>query len=238
VGNPDTSTIYIIDFDLCKKYRSTRTGKHIIFSKTKKFIGTLEFCSINSMKGVEMTRRDDMESIGYMLIFLITGTLPWFGIEGSCSERYEKVYKIKANISNEDLCKGLPIEMCKYMKYVKSLKYEEDPDYDYLRRLFFTILFKMKERFDLNFSWTQQIKPRKTSLRNFRQSTISKLFGGHSMFNQKIKIHESPSEIQNNIISLSNFTLNSFKRKIFNMNIKNLDIKIKEENESVNKDDN
>ena len=58
------------------------------------------------------------------------------------------------------------------------------------------------------------------------------------MFNQKIKIHESPSEIQNNIISLSNFTLNSFKRKIFNMNIKNLDIKIKEENESVNKDDN
>jgi serine/threonine protein kinase len=242
VGNPDTSLIYIIDFGLCKKYRSSRTGKHIIFSKNKKFFGTFEFCSIHTMKGLEMTRRDDMESIGYMLIFLITGTLPWFGIEGSCSERYEKVYKIKANISNEDLCKGLPIEMCKYMKYVKSLKYEENPDYDYLRRLFLIILLKMKERFDLNFSWIQQVKPRKNSLRHLRQITFSKLFGGHSIINQKIKIQDSSSEIKDNAMSFINLPINYSKRKIFNMDIKYLDNKIdnkiKEENESVNKDDN
>ena len=242
VGNPDSSLIYIIDFGLCKKYRSSRTGKHIIFSKNKKFIGTFEFCSINTMKGIELTRRDDLESIGYMLIFLITGTLPWFGIKGPYSERYEKIYKIKANISNEDLCKGLPIEICKYMKYVKSLKFDEDPDYDYLRRLFLIILLKMKERFDLNFSWIQQVKPRKNSLRHLRQITFSKLFGGHSIINQKIKIQDSSSEIKDNAMSFINLPINYSKRKIFNMDIKYLDNKIdnkiKEENESGNIDDN
>jgi casein kinase I family protein HRR25 len=242
VGNPDSSLIYIIDFGLCKKYRSSRTGKHIIFSKNKKFIGTFEFCSINTMKGIELTRRDDLESIGYMLIFLITGTLPWFGIKGPYSERYEKIYKIKANISNEDLCKGLPIEFCKYMKYVKSLKFDEDPDYDYLRRLFFAILLKMKVRFDLNFSWKQQIEPKKKSLIHFRQKTFSKMFGGHSMFNQKLHFQVTQSEIKDNRESAANFSISSFKRKVFNMDIKLLDNKtdnkIKEENESGNIDDN
>lgn len=248
VGNPDSSLIYIIDFGLCKKYRSSRTGKHIIFSKNKKFVGTFEYCSIHTMKGIELTRRDDLESIGYMLIYLITGTLPWFGIEGSYSEKYEKIYKLKANISNEDLCKDLPIEMCKYMKYVKSLKFDEDPDYDYLRKLFFTILFKMNEKFDLNFSWKQQMKPkkkifsRKQPLNHFRKLTFSKLFGGHSMFNQKINMNETPSEINENKASLANFSIKTFKRKIFNMDIKDLNnkvyiSKIKEENESINKDE-
>ena len=241
VGNPDSSLIYIIDFGLCKKYRSSRTGKHIIFSKNKKFIGTFEYCSIHTMRGIELTRRDDLESIGYMLIFLITGTLPWFGIKGPYSQRYEKIYKIKANISNEDLCKGLPIEMCKYMKYVKSLKFEEDPDYDYLRRLFFSMLSKMNKRFDLNFSWKEQIKPKKKSLNHLRQTTFSKIFKGHSMFSHKIKMKESPTEIKDNKLPLTNLSLYSFKRKIFNIDIKNfdnqIDNKIKEEDNSRNLDE-
>jgi serine/threonine protein kinase len=77
VGNPNTSLIYIIDFGLSKKYRSSRTNKHIKFSNNKPFNGTFNYSSINSMKRIEMTRRDDLESIGYMLIFLIKGKLPW-----------------------------------------------------------------------------------------------------------------------------------------------------------------
>ena len=247
VGNPDTSLIYIIDFGLCKKYRSSRTGKHIMFSKNKRFIGTFEFCSIHTMKGIEVTRRDDMESIGYMLIYLFTGTLPWFDIKGPYSERYEKVYKIKANISNEDLCRGLPNEMCKYMKYVKSLKFEEEPDYKYLKKLFFIILYNMKERFDLNFSWRQQINPKKKnisqkkSLKHIKEFTFAKIFGGNSLFNKQIKFNEPASEIiKDNKGTLINFSLNSFKRRVFNMNIKDYDYdnkinnKIDEENEADN----
>lgn len=227
VGNPDTSIIYIIDFGLCKKYRSSRTGKHIIFSKSKKFFGTLEYCSINSMKGLEMTRRDDMESIGYMLIHLIKGTLPWIVFE-KCPflEKYEKIYKVKANISNEELCKDLPNEMCKYMEYVKSLKYEEEPDYEYLRQLFFSILRNMNEKFDLHFSWRKEITCKKDyfsqmkPLRRFAKSPFSKILSlrENSVFNslnKKSGTCEDSTEVSEKRISLANSSLSQIKNKYF-----------------------
>ena len=154
VGNPDTSIIYIIDFGLSKKFRSSRTGKHINFAKNKLFRGTFDFSSINSMKGIEMTRRDDLESIGYMLIFLIKGKLPWFKYNNEdLIERFDNILHMKNKISNSELCEFLPFEFCEYMDYVKSLKYEEEPNYIYLRKLFISILDKMNEKYDLKFSW-------------------------------------------------------------------------------------
>ena len=252
VGNPDTSLIYIIDFGLCKKYRSSRTGKHIIFSKSKKCFGTLDYCSINSMKGLQMTRRDDMESIGYMLIHLIKGTLPWIILEESpFSEKYEKVYKIKANISNEELCKDLPIEMCKYMEYVKSLKYEEDPNYEYLRQLFFSILRKMNEKFDLHFSWSKEITVKKDyfsqmkPLRNFNKTPFSKLLTlkENSMFNslnKKIALCEDSTEVSEKRISFMDTSF-SQKKNIYLLNKKEhdnkkIDDKIEEETYTSYKD--
>jgi serine/threonine protein kinase len=182
VGNPNTSLIYIIDFGLSKKYRSSRTNKHIKFSKNKPFNGTFNFSSINSMKGIEMTRRDDLESIGYMLIHLIKGKLPWSDyLNKELGERFEIIYNIKKNISNEVLCKDLPKEMCEYMNYVKSLKFDEEPNYNYLKQLFISILDNMNEKYDLNFSWSKK-KVKKnnfslmSSLHNFQQRSISKFF--------------------------------------------------------------
>ena len=162
VGNPDDSIIYVIDYGMSKKYRSSQTGRHISVAKKKKFTGSFNFSSINSMKGLELSRRDDMESIGYMLIFLIKGELPWSSYEfGAMNERYSLIYRTKANISNEELCKGLPIEFCYYMKYVKSLKFEEEPNYRYLKYLFLSILDKNEEKNDLRFSWIKQKKSTK-----------------------------------------------------------------------------
>ena len=237
VGNPDTSIIYIIDFGLCKKYKSSRTGKHIIFSKSKKFLGTLEYCSINSMKGLELTRRDDMESIGYMLIHLIKGTLPWLGLEKiQFLEKYETVYKIKANISNEELCKDLPIEICEYMKYVKSLKYEEEPDYEYLRQLFFSILRNINEKFDLHFSWCKEITVKKDyhsqmrPFRRFAKSPFSKILSlrENSVFkslNKKSGICEDSTEVSEKGLSFMNSSLSQIKNKYF-INKKEHDNKI------------
>ena len=153
VGNPDMSIIYIIDFGLSKKYRSSRTGKHISFSKNNKFYGTLNFSSLNAMKGYQMSRRDDMISIGYMLIYLIKGKLPWSILEKGKLERFQKILSIKSNTTNEELCKYLPIEFYEYMNYVKSLKFEEKPNYKYLRKLFLSVLDKMNDKYDLKFSW-------------------------------------------------------------------------------------
>ena len=164
VGNPDTSIIYIIDFGISKKYRSSRTGKHINYTKNNKFNGTFNFSSINSMKGIELTRRDDLESIGYMLIYLIKGKLPWSKFEeGDLGERFKNIFIMKHNINNSNLCEMLPSEFCQYMDYVKSLKFDEEPNYIYLRNLFLSILDKMNEKYDLKFSW---IKNKKTNNNN------------------------------------------------------------------------
>ena len=172
VGNPDTSIIYIIDFGLSKKYRSSRTGKHISFSKNNKFYGTMNFSSINAMKGYQMSRRDDMISIGYMLIYLINGKLPWSILEKGKLERFRKILSIKSNTTNEELCKYLPIEFYEYMNYVKSLKFEEKPNYIYLRKLFLSVLDGMNDKYDLKFSW---IKGKNIKKQNNNLSTMSSL---------------------------------------------------------------
>ena len=172
VGNPDTSIIYIIDFGLSKKYRSSRTGKLFSFSKNNKFYGTMNFSSINAMKGYQMSRRDDMISIGYMLIYLINGKLPWSILEKGKLERFRKILSIKSNTTNEELCKYLPIEFYEYMNYVKSLKFEEKPNYIYLRKLFLSVLDKMNDKYDLKFSW---IKSKNIKKQNNNLSTMSSL---------------------------------------------------------------
>ena len=154
VGNPDDSVIYLIDYGLSKKYRSSIKGKHIMFIKKDRFRGTLNFSSINSMECYESSRRDDLISIGYMLIYLIKGELPWSKIKcGTISERFNNILNLKKNTTNEELCKNLPSEFCDYIKYVKSLKFQEEPNYLYLKNLFIKVLDKMHETNDLYFSW-------------------------------------------------------------------------------------
>ena len=78
IGRKDPDIIYLIDFGLAKKYRSSRTGKHIKYSKTGNLIGSMNYASCNSMKGYEISRRDDLESFGYLLLNLAKGGLaPW-----------------------------------------------------------------------------------------------------------------------------------------------------------------
>jgi len=83
------------------------------------------------------------------------GKLPWQGVTGiKRMERYLKIYKMKKNVTPEDLCKSLPKQMTEYMRYVKQLEFEQDPDYKYLRNLFDSILKRIHDSNDLLiFSW-------------------------------------------------------------------------------------
>ena len=166
IGRKDPNVIYLIDFGLSKKYKSDKTGKHLKFGFTGKLTGTVRFASANALRGGEQSRKDDLESIAYMIIFFMRGKLPWQGVTGMKKmERYLKIYKMKKNVTPEDLCKSLPSQMVSFVKYVKHLEFEQDPDYSYLRKLFDSILNQRKLNSEkLIFSWIKL-----TDLKNLKE---------------------------------------------------------------------
>ena len=159
IGDPDKYMIYIIDFGLSKKYKSSRTNKHVQFRLTKKFTGTARYASLNSIRGSEQSRRDDLEAIGYMLLYFFNGgKLPWQGV--SCkqkAEKYVKIYTMKKNLNLDEFCKNMPREIIYFMNYTRGLEFEQKPDYNYLRSLFENVLKENRTTNDLHFSWIQDL---------------------------------------------------------------------------------
>lgn len=149
--------IYLLDFGLSKKFRSSSTKKHVPFYKNNKLIGNARYSSINALDGCSQSRRDDLESVGYLLIYLLQGRLPWQGyISHSNEDKYYKIKQIKKSTTPEELCEGLPPQFEEYIKYTRSLEYEQDPDYNYLRNLFLTILKNFNWEFDYFYDWDQE----------------------------------------------------------------------------------
>jgi serine/threonine protein kinase len=119
--NNQRKRIYIIDFGLCKSYMNN--DEHNPIKKTNNLIGSLTYASINAHNCIELSRRDDMESLGYMLAFFYLGTLSW---QEMVSENIEMIKKLKEDIIVND---KLPQILVNYIKYVRSLEYEEIPNY-------------------------------------------------------------------------------------------------------------
>ena len=155
IGINDPNVIYIIDFGLCKKYRSTKTGKHILPKMTGKFNGNIKYCSPNVLKGKEASRRDDLISLGYMLIYLFKGKLPWDHIlKNIKSQNYIELIFLKDTNGYGKLFTNLPSEMVEFIKYTRNLKFEQEPNYSYLRSLFNKIIIDLNlGRKILIFSW-------------------------------------------------------------------------------------
>ena len=127
-SSPKWSTLHIIDLGLSKEYKED--GRHIEMKTGKGTIGTIRYMSINSHKGIELSRRDDMQALAYMLLFLLKGELPWQGAPGNdANERRKNVCKIKEKTKPEDLCAGQPREWATFVKQVMDLKFDEKPDY-------------------------------------------------------------------------------------------------------------
>ena len=151
--------VYIIDFGLSKKYRSSRTLKHIKFSEHKKLIGTARYASINALAECEQGRRDDMEALSYVLMYFLKGNLPWQGLKiNKKDDRYRKIYEKKKETSAEELCKGFPKEFCEFVKYTRQLEFEEEPNYDYLRNLLKKVMKDNNLEMDYVYDWVEEKK--------------------------------------------------------------------------------
>lgn len=146
--------VYIIDFGLAKKYRDGRTHIHIPYRENKNLTGTARYASINTHLGIEQSRRDDLESLGYVLMYFNRGSLPWQGLKAATKrQKYERISEKKMSTPIEELCKGYPAEFPMYLNYCRSLRFEERPDYAYLRQLFRTLFHSKGFTYDYVFDW-------------------------------------------------------------------------------------
>ena len=149
--------VYLLDFGLAKKYRSSTTLKHYPLINKKKLTGTARYASINALRGYEQSRRDDLESAGYVLMYFLRGSLPWQGIPGkNKDERYKKILQKKEETTAHELCKDFPEEFEKYIDYTRNMEYEEDPDYERLKEYFKNIIEEKNENFDYIYIWSTE----------------------------------------------------------------------------------
>ncbi|KZC08327.1 Casein kinase I isoform epsilon [Dufourea novaeangliae] len=159
--------VYIIDFGLAKKYRDGRTHKHIPYRENKNLTGTARYASINTHLGIEQSRRDDLESLGYVLMYFNRGSLPWQGLKAATKrQKYERISEKKMSTPVEELCKGFPVEFASYLRYCRGLRFEERPDYSYLRQLFRTLFHGQGFTYDYVFDWNM------LKFGNVRQPTL------------------------------------------------------------------
>lgn len=149
------SVIHIIDFGLAKQYRNPKTHKHIPFVESKNLIGTSRYASLNNHLGNELSRRDDLESLAYTLIYLLIGCLPWQGKTYSTKEEKAKITKdLKFNTPTEQICAGAPSEFNVFLSYCRGLKFDERPDYPFIKKIFKDLFTRSLFEFDFIFDWT------------------------------------------------------------------------------------
>jgi len=122
---------------LSKRYRHPKNLQHIPHRDGRSLTGTPRYASINNHLGVEQSRRDDLESVGYVLIYFLKGSLPWQGLKAkNAQKKYRMILDKKQGVSIAQLCQGCPSQFAEFLAYTRSLKFDAKPDIPYLRKLF------------------------------------------------------------------------------------------------------
>eukprot|EP00917_Polyrhabdina_sp_WS-2016_P011982 GHVP01026343.1.p1 GENE.GHVP01026343.1~~GHVP01026343.1.p1 ORF type:complete len:340 (-),score=48.30 GHVP01026343.1:152-1171(-) len=141
VFDKEKKVLHLIDFGMVKYYWDRKRNCHIPFRDTRPLTGTARYMSINSHKGCDQSRRDDLESLGNVFGYLFQGRLPWQDVKAeNATKKYNEIARRKEETPTEEAFSGCPTIMFEYMKYVRGLGYTERPNYKYLIGLFSKIL--------------------------------------------------------------------------------------------------
>ena len=239
--------VYLIDFGLSKKFRSSKGNhEHIKYNENKRLIGTARYASINALKGCEQGRRDDMEALGYVLMYFLRGNLPWQGLKlNKGDDRYRKIYEIKKNTTPEELCVGFPRQFYEYIKYTRSLAFEQEPDYHYLKKLIYNVMDKYEFSLDYLYDWGISKKKNEYSEKTNISNKNNKNNNNNNNHNDNVSIKEFNSKNNNkekiesrNDININIKSINNTKKResVHNHIYNNKKININNKNIFNNKD--
>jgi len=166
--------VFVVDFGLAKKYKCFRTKEHIPYREGKSLTGTARYASTNAHLGIEQSRRDDLESLGYVLVYFLRGSLPWQGMKTNTKKRkYDKISEMKLAIRANELCEGFPDEFALYFDHCYGLSFRDTPDYSHLRDMFRTLFRSLGFQYDYVYDWHKQ---KKEKLREGRRKSTSSSF--------------------------------------------------------------
>ena len=146
---------------LSQRYKDKKTGAHIAYREKRQMVGTVRYASINTQIGIEQSRRDDIEAVGYVLVYLALGRLPWMRVGKEKGKGHiAKVLEKKLITPPEILCKKLPKQFAFLFQYLRKLKFEERPDYNMLKCLFaemFMTKFNLSKNEVFTFDWFKDV---------------------------------------------------------------------------------
>ncbi|KAM3134807.1 hypothetical protein pb186bvf_013132 [Paramecium bursaria] len=188
----EASKLYIVDFGISKFYRDDQEN-HISFKQNQPFIGTTRYASVAAHKGESIGRRDDLESLAYMLIFLLKGQLPWQNLQFTSEhDKIQQVGNMKMTMETSELCKNIPIEFGRFLDYVRQLSFKSEPNYKFCLSLF----KKLQTEYQVNpkeqhFDWDlgngqQKVEQRKSSMEPAKKSNFKRkndeVSSGHNSY--------------------------------------------------------
>jgi serine/threonine protein kinase len=197
--------IYLIDFGLSKKISNDKILPTI--KADRNIIGTMRYISMNTHQGYEQGRRDDLESLFYIIIYFIKGELPWQNIKCKTrQEKYNKIFEIKKKVTEDgELVEDLPIEMKKILEYILGLNFAERPNYLMMKKAIELILNKLNYSNDLQFDW-------------YNLDFLNYLYLTRNNMNEKEKIKENKKETKEETNKDKNIITNNIAMKLNTIN--------------------
>ena len=214
--NEKSNLVYLIDYGLSKRYKDKNSGQHIPYRENKQLVGTVRYASVNAHLGIEQSRRDDLEGIGYVLVYFYLGRLPWQNKTDKGKPLTQKITEKKLTTPPELLCKKMPREFSYYFHYCKNLKFEDRPDYNSLKSMFADLLMsrmKLNGIKELIYDWFDEEN-------NYRERKKKEMISSSNNKSEIIKYEEENNNNNNN--NEKNNELNKIEEKEDNKEESNL----------------
>jgi len=140
---------------LCRFHSTDSTQLRFVLHQKSSISPSDSRTNLERMLGVEQARRDDLESLAYILIHFLRGALPWQGLKAATKKQmYDRIMEKKMTTSTDVLCRGFPTEFGIFLNYTRALGFDERPDYAYLRKLFRDLFFRKGYQYDYIFDWS------------------------------------------------------------------------------------